>query len=260
MRILGILAIFLLSVCAIAEGAFLFRLSGRVHDLQQEAAVAHEAALRPAPEVPAAPSARVPVPARPAAPTRAPAGAPPAFTPPPASTAATATLRDALSTPEGRDQLRAAMDVIAEQRRQERLVKFVERREERDQRWKERITKAIPLSGDEPQKLGALFTSLQTGRRQLLEDMKAGAKTAEETDSAMDDLQESTQKAVRSLLGDDRWRKLREDRGGRGQGGQAGQAGQAGDGQPQNGGERRGRRGPPPSTPPPPGGVVTRGS
>jgi hypothetical protein len=213
MRIVGILAIFLLSVGAIAEGAALFRLSRQVRELSQQVAVAHEhdesvhaadPGDRPAARVAAAPL-------RPAAVPR-PAASPPAFTPSAPSVAATATLRDALSTPEGREQLRSALDIIAEQRRQERLVKYVERREERDQRWKEQITKNVPLSGEEPAKVSAIFASLQTARRQLLEDMRAGSKTSEETDSALDDLQENTQKALHGLLGDDRWRKLREGR------------------------------------------------
>jgi hypothetical protein len=231
MRTLGMLAIFLLAVCAIAEGAFLFRLSGRVQDLSRELAAVHEIPLRPAGE--AAPAAeRRPAPApRPVIPAR-PAAPPPAFTAPAPSTAATTTLRDALATTEGRDQLRAALDVIAEQRRQERIVKVVERREERDQRWKERVSK-VPLTGDEPQKINALFATLATGRRQLVEDMKAGVKNAEDTDTAMDELQDNTQKALRTLLGDERWNKMQSDRQGRG-GGRQGN-GQRGNGPPRPG-------------------------
>jgi hypothetical protein len=224
MRTLGILAIFLLTVGAIVEAAFLFRLSRRVGDLSRELAVAHEAPPRPAEPPPLRPP-----PSRP--PVTLPAvrvTAPPAFTPSPAATVANATLRDALATPEGREQLRTALDIIAEQKRQERLVHVVERREERDQRWRERMAKVVPLAPDEATKVNALLASLQTGRRQLLEDMRAGSKDADQTDSALDDLQDSTQKAIRTLIGEERWRKMREGdrRGGGGQ--QRGPQGQGG--------------------------------
>jgi hypothetical protein len=229
MRLLGILAMFVLSVCAITEGAFLFRLSGRMRELSREVALSHDS-----PVSQAQPLSPPPAPRRlPAAAPRPldvprPITAPPAFAPAPAATVATATLRDALGTAEGREHLRKAMDIIAEQRRQERLVQSVERREERDQGWKESIVKAVPLSGDEPVKLTALFATLQTGRRQLLEDMRAGARSADDTDSAVDELQQSTQKGIRALLGEDRWKKMRE-----------------GDGRGSAGGRQGGRRGPP---------------
>jgi hypothetical protein len=214
MRTLGIMAVFVLAVCAITEGAFLFRLSAQVRDLSHQVASAHEVSLRDSAEAPSVAPARAPPSAlRPLTPARS-AAAPPAFTAPTPALAATTTLRDALATSEGRDHLRAAMDIIAEQRRQERLVATVERREERDQRFKERLNK-LPLTGDEPQKISALFTALATGRHQLLEDMRAGAKNAEDTDEAMDELQDTTQKALRTLIGDDRWSKVQSERRGR---------------------------------------------
>jgi hypothetical protein len=136
----------------------------------------------------------------------------------PTASAATDTLREALATAEGREQLKAAMEVIAEQRRQERLVSRVERSTERDQRWKDRITKNVSLAGDEPLKVQALFTTLEGNRRQVIEDMKAGLKNSEQADKELDDLYEGAQKDLHGLLGDERWRKLRESerRGGRG--------------------------------------------
>jgi hypothetical protein len=212
MRVLGIVAIFVLSLVSIVEGAFLFRLSHRVSalsadraaaELEQPATALVETSRRPLP----APQAH----ARPAA--------PPAFqTPTPVSPAAS-TLREALSTVEGREQLKAAMDVIAEERRQTRLAESLPRREERDQRMKDRLLKAVPLTGDEPIKVATLFTNLQTARRQLIEDMRAGLKNAEETDTALDELRDGMDKSLHALLGDDRWRKAREGRRGGGQGG-----------------------------------------
>src|SRR3954451_14291972 len=111
MRTMAIIAIFGLTVSAIAEGAFLFRLSGRVTALSQEVAQAREAAAlvpvarpEPPPERPMAAA-----PAR-AVPALRPAAVPPSFTAPAPAVAATATLRDALSTNEGREQLKTALD------------------------------------------------------------------------------------------------------------------------------------------------------
>jgi hypothetical protein len=209
MRTMAIVAIFGLTVSAIAEGAFLFRLSRRVTALSQEVAQAHEAAL----VVPVArPEAAVerPVAAARPLPALRPAAVPPAFTAAAPAVAATATLRDALSTPEGREQLKTALDSINEQRRQERLAKYYERRDERDQRWRDHILKAGLLTGDEPAKVTALFAAQSAGRKQIMEDMRSGGKTSQETDDALDQLQENTTKSLHALVGDDRWRKLRE--------------------------------------------------
>jgi hypothetical protein len=205
---MAIIAIFGLTVSAIAEGAFLFRLSRRVTALSQEVALAHEAAL-------VAPVARVEAPAERAAAARAapalrPAALPPAFNAAPPAVAATASLRDALSTNEGRDQLKTALDSINEQRRQERLTKYYDRRDERDLRWRDRILKAGNLVGDEPAKVTALFAAQTAGRKQIMEEMRSGGKTSQETDTALDELQETTTKSLHNLIGDERWRKMRE--------------------------------------------------
>jgi hypothetical protein len=218
MRTVGIAAIFLLSLVSIVEGAFLFRLSRQVSALTQE---------RPAMELDrgeeAAPSASRRSdsggsrPARAAAPGSI--GNVPNFQTlaPPSTTPATTTLREALATTEGRQQLKAAMDVISEERRQARLVEFLPRREERDQRWKERIMKTVPLTGDESAKLTTMFTDMQAGRRRILDDMKAGLKNAEQTDNEIDELHDNTERSIHALLGDERSRKLREARRGGGQ-------------------------------------------
>jgi hypothetical protein len=228
MRTVGIIAIFLLSLVSIVEGAFLFRLSRQVTALSGDRPFSSSDHG----DESGAPARRsegdLPRPARAAAPASVPnfqALAPPSTTP------ATTTLREALATVEGRQQLRAAMDVIAEEKRQARLLEWAPRRDERDQRWKERIMKAVALTGDEPLKLNTLFTNLQTGRRQILDDMKAGLKNAEQTDNELDELRDSTERSIHAMLGDERYRKVREARRGGGQdqqqGQQPGQQGQA---------------------------------
>jgi hypothetical protein len=230
MRTVGMIAIFVLALVSIVEGAFLVKLSrqvstlsegrpGREGDPDEEGApVARR--VEPAPRLPRMP-ASVPV---------------PTFQnlAPPSTTPATTTLREALSTSEGREQLKAAMDVIAEERRQARLVENAPRREEREQEFKERLLKGIPLTGDEPLKLSTLFTNLQTGRRQILDDMRAGLKNAEQADDEIDKLRDGLEGQIQALVGEDRWRKYREQRRqGRGGDGQQGRQGQGqGQGQP----------------------------
>jgi hypothetical protein len=220
MRTLGIIAIFVLSLVSIVEGAFLFKLSRQVTALsshEREPVDDEVAAVAPAREAAAPrPRAAPPVPV-PSFQTLA----------PPSTTPATTTLREALATTEGRQQLKAAMEVIAEEKRQARLIEWAPKRDERDQKYRERIMKAVALTGDEPLKLTNLFTTLQTQRRQILEDMKAGLKNAEQADNELDDLRDGTERQIHALLGDERFRKVREGRRGGGGGGQQqGQPGQ----------------------------------
>jgi hypothetical protein len=216
MRTIGILAIFVLALCAVGEGAALFRLSRQVTDLRQQVARPEVepsddvAFARPRPTVTGSPSRpREAMAPRPFIPT---------FTAPPATTPATSSLREALATAEGREQLKAALSIINEERRQDRMVKQAEKRAEGEQKWKDRILKNVQLTGDEPLRLDTLFATLKNGRAQILEDMRAGLKTSEQADKEIDELQDGTEKGVRTLLGDERAKKLREqerkDRGG----------------------------------------------
>lgn len=236
MRTIGIAAIFVLSLCAIGEGAYLIKLSRRVNALSQQvergaleggSSLAYGAA-QPADERPRKTLGAAEAQVRVAAPvpnfqTLAPAS----------TTPATSTLREALSTSEGREQLKAALAVIEEEKRQARMLERAGRSDERDKRWKERIAKSVALTGDEPLKIESLFTSLGHGRRQILDEMKAGAKNAEQADDAIDELEEATERSVRALMGEERWRKFREDgRRNRQQGQGQGQAGPPAPGQP----------------------------
>jgi len=230
MRVVGIIAIFVLCLAVIAEGAFLVKLSRQVNTLSQQEAVARERG-EPGDDSALAATERRAERAAPRLPRGAqPGGGVPSFQAlaPPPTTPATTTLREALATSEGREQLKAAMEVIAEEKRQDRLVKWAARRDERDQHYKERILKAVPLTGDEPLKLATLFTNLKSARQQVIDDMRAGLKTAEQADEDTDELQANHERAMNALLGEERWKKARESRRERGQGpGQAPQAGQA---------------------------------
>jgi hypothetical protein len=216
MRTVGIVAIFVLSLCAIGEGAYLISLSRKVDRLSQQQhgepaqgddgealrAAQIAAADRAARRSRAAGSGALPAPS-----------AVPSFQAlaPASTTPATSTLREALATTEGRDQLKAALAVIEEEKRQTRMLERGTRSEERDKRYKERLTKAVALTGDEPLKIDALLSGLTNGRRQILEEMKGGGRSAEQADDAIDELEDGTEQKVRALLGEDRWRKFREE-------------------------------------------------
>lgn len=245
MRTVGILAIFVLSLVSIVEGAFLIKLSRQVNTLSQGERPARELE-RDEESAPAA--ARGPERSAPRMP-RPPATPVPTFQTlaPPSTTPATTTLREALATSEGRQQLKAAMDVIAEERRQARLIEMAPRRDEREKEMKERLLKAIPLTGDEPLKLETLFTNLQNGRRQIIEDMRAGLKNAEQADDEIDQLRDGLEGQIQALVGEDRWRKYREQRRQRGDRGDRGGGGDQQQRQAQEGQGRPGGQPPAPS-------------
>jgi hypothetical protein len=237
MRIFGIVAIFVLAVVAIVEGAALVRLSSRLDAVAQGAGspsgdtpadtMRQPPSLARAASDPAT-TLRPPVPRlAPVAAAPSPAAAPPG--------SPTAVLGDALATPEGRQHLKVAMEALREQDRQERLVKNAERDVEREQRQRERMARVLGLNSDEQNKIGHLYTTLQSGRQRVLEEMRVGSKTAEQADDEIDNLEDETQRTVRTLIGEERMRKLRDaernerrrDRGGGGrEGGAPGAPGQ----------------------------------
>jgi hypothetical protein len=205
MRTIGIVAIFVLALCAIGEGAMIVRLSRRVDGLGRVVESVPAATEEgPARRVEALPGRPTPM----AAPALA--ARPPQFKEAPAPGSRQSPLQE-LATPEGRQLLRSALDVINEERRQEHLIASMPRREERAQRWMERIGKSVPLTSDETVRLQAMYAELKSGRQQVLDEMRGGGKTAEQANDAMDELRDKADKSVRALLGEERWKKAREE-------------------------------------------------
>jgi hypothetical protein len=207
MRTVGIIALFGLALCAIGEGAMIVRLSHRVEDLGHQLET-----VRSTPEEGTTVQGLTVSgsPFRPALPAIA-AARPPEFKAAQEPGSRGSPLQE-LATPEGRQLLRSALDVINEERRQERLTAGAARREEREQRLHDRIVKTVPLVGDESVRLAAMFSELKTGRQQILDEMHGGGKTAEQANDAIDALRDSTDKSMRALLGEERWKKVREGR------------------------------------------------
>ena len=214
MRVFGIIAIFLLALVAIVEGAALIRLSGQMDRLQARIESA-----------PASAALRVKDGEDPASGRASPGAARPALTAPlprllPAPPTgdiggegggpATATLREALETPEGRSHLKAAMEVLREQDRQERLIRQAEENISDEQRYRERLTRLAGLSPDEQNRVAQLHANLHTGRQRVLEELRAGGKSASQADDEIDNLEDQVERDIRALLGDARLQKFRE--------------------------------------------------
>jgi hypothetical protein len=241
MRVIGIVAIFVLALAAIVEGAVIVRLSSRLDALDEK--LTHAPA---APDDVRAPRREGVALARGdmAATLPPPKLAPTSESTPPVPTGpATAMLAEALQSVEGRQHLRGAMELLREQDRQDRLIRNAEQDVEREQRYRDRLTKVLSLPTHEQEKLGQFYGSLQAGRRKVLEEMRSGVKNAEQADDEIDNLEDSTEQQVRALLGEQRMQQLRDarrtERGrgrGQGQGGGQQQQGQPG--------------APPPATPP----------
>jgi hypothetical protein len=133
---------------------------------------------------------------------------------------ATAVLREALASSEGREHLKAALGILREQEKQERIVGRAERAIEREQQRVQQLTQVLSLSSDEQGKVGQLFATLQSNRRRVLDEMRAGQKDSEQADEEIDKFRDETDASVRALLGEPRMRQFREatqrrrDRGG----------------------------------------------
>jgi len=207
LRLLGVVVAAALSVTAVAQGALLRRLTQRLEQVAAvQAAQNEEPARRP---IAGAPLLRLGALATP------PPCPGPALTDAARALAAdrssTALLREALSTSEGREQLKATLASLKEEKRQERVIGRVEKREQKDQRWRDNILALRSLTPAEAQKLTTLFARLQEDRRRVVESMKGGHLSAGEADDASDDLARAQKKAVRALLGEQRWRELKDE-------------------------------------------------
>ena len=226
MRVIGIVAIFVLAVAAIVEGAVIVRLSSRVDALDEKLALAplpvdgdtlrREVSL--ARSGGAAPPAALPPPRLAPAPREQRRRRPPV---PPRRCWPRRCKRQ-----EGRQHLRGAMELLREQDRQDRLVRNAEQDIEREQRYRDRLVKVLSLPAHEQEKVGQFYATLQASRRKVLEEMRSGLKNAEQADDEIDNLEDGAEQQVRTLLGEQRMQQLRDARRteqrGRGRGGQQG--------------------------------------
>jgi hypothetical protein len=209
MRTFALIGFFVLAVVAIVEGAVIARLSGRIETLARRAptgdlpergqgggapdrapAAGTVALARPAPNLP-----RLLTTATPDNPAAAPAAA---------------VLREALDSSEGRQHLKAALEILREQDKQEKLAGRADRAALREQQRVQELTKILALSSDEQGKVGQLYATLQSNRRRVLDEMHAGQKDSGQADDEIDKFRDETDTSVRALLGEPRMRQFRE--------------------------------------------------
>jgi hypothetical protein len=216
MRLVGIIAVFVLTVTAIIEGASLIRLSGKV-DALTEQLKAEPPHLPPDPDGRAltARSASAALAAermRPPPPKLDPKAAPTEKAPAEPAPQATGILREALATPEGREHLKNAMELLREKDRQERVIRDAESDVQRDNNYRDRMAKALGLSPGEQGTMASIYTNLQTSRQKIIDEMRSGQKSAEQADDEIRNLENDADRTVRNMLGEGRMRQLREAR------------------------------------------------
>jgi hypothetical protein len=196
-RLFGVVVAAALAVTAVVQGVMLRRLSRRLENTTQ--AAEHDEPPRPVTASPPVLRLRMAPPQL--APSVVGASRPPGA----------ALLHEALSTPEGREQLKATLASLKEEKRQQKLIGRVEKREQKDQRWRDKVLAMRSLTPAEAQKLTALFARLREDRQRVLESMKAGHLSSEEADDTTDDLARAHKKEVRALLGEQRWKEVKEE-------------------------------------------------
>jgi hypothetical protein len=128
----------------------------------------------------------------------------------PVAPPATALLREALASSEGREHLKAALEILREQDKQVKITGRAERAVEREQQRVQELTRVLALSSDEQGKVGQLYATLQSNRRRVLDEMQAGQKDAGQADDAIDKFRDETDASLRALLGEPRMRQFRE--------------------------------------------------
>jgi hypothetical protein len=208
LRLLGAAVVAALSATVVAQGLLLRRVSRRL----EQVAAAQAAQDEEPPRRPAAAGAPL---LRLDALAALPASAGPATTDAArvlATGRASATLlREALATAEGREQLKATLASLKEEKRQERVAARVEKREQKDRTWRDHVLALRSLTPAEAQKVTTLFARLEEDRRRVLESMRGGHLGAREADDANDDLARALKKTVRTLLGEQRWKELKDE-------------------------------------------------
>ena len=76
--------------------------------------------------------------------------------------------------------------------------------------WRLQLGRLLQLAPEEKNKVSEAFASMDTGRRRVVEELRAGLKSAEQADDEIDKLEDAREQALRGLLGEERLRKYRE--------------------------------------------------
>jgi hypothetical protein len=128
----------------------------------------------------------------------------------------------ALDSAEAREQLRQFVAAQLERERQEARDRVVERRTERETRWREQVTKQLALSPPEAEKFNQILNNSQNRRDALQARIQAGELEGPAIRSAVVGLREESSRELRALLGEERAAKYEELRRSEGRSGPGG--------------------------------------
>jgi hypothetical protein len=198
----------LIAVAALAEGAYLVKLSGTVARLTERSGAAASGPSAPDAH-PADPSSTSP--ARSLAPaSRSGAGErmqPPVF-------AATArpgpAVLEALASPEGRVKLQEALTALKEQRRTDKLIQASDRREQLDQRLREIVGPELSLSPEETRKVHEILGRTGDQRRRAVQELQGGLKSRGDAKTEIDAAHRTGDEALKAAIGEKRLALLRD--------------------------------------------------
>jgi hypothetical protein len=122
-------------------------------------------------------------------------------------------LPPAIDTPDGREQLRRFVVAALEQEREQGRQRQEQRQEEREQARRQRMATELGLSPTESEKFNQIMAQTQTARVNLRSRIESGELNREAIGREMATMREEADKQMRSLLGDDRMKKLEGMRG-----------------------------------------------
>ncbi len=125
-----------------------------------------------------------------------------------------------LETPEAREQVRLIVAAELERARQERDDQSRQARDQREQQRMDAIVKALGLNQDQAKRFGDAMAAAQDGRRQLRERMEKGQVQRADIGKEMQALRDQSRGQIQQAIGADKMAKLeeleRQDRGGSG--------------------------------------------
>jgi hypothetical protein len=111
---------------------------------------------------------------------------------------------EALGTPEARQKLQAVLGAMKEEKRREKLVESVERREKIDQKVKELMGPELGLNADESARVSDLLTRAATARRHAVEELASGARSRADAKNEIDGAQKAADQELEKVLGEKR--------------------------------------------------------
>jgi hypothetical protein len=117
---------------------------------------------------------------------------------------------EALGTPEVRQKLQEVLASMKEQRRQEKLVKSIDKREKVDQRMKELVGPELALDAGETARAVDILGRAMTVRRHAIEELQSGARSRAEAKSEIDGAGKTADQALLAVLGEKRFQSYRE--------------------------------------------------